>query len=170
MGTDSPTPTPRSWLTIENREAPESPGNPQAGPLRQAWGGRHPLQNPRLRPRGSRSPRGPAWRPPHLSTPCSLRSPDVPADPRDHCSPPRCPRGRSRHATPRHAAYPHPATLTGTPRWSPLASGLLADILSWTERADPPLKTQHSICAQGGGDVWSGRRGAPAKPSGPGGV
>lgn len=114
-----PAPSTPSWLTLENREAPEGPGSPQAGPLRQAWGSRHPLQNPRLRPRsprprGSRSPRGPAWRPPHLSTPRSP-IPDVPADPRDHCSP-RCPRDRSCHATPPSPSQPRsPGRRDGRP-------------------------------------------------------
>lgn len=153
----SPPPTPRSWLTKESGDAPEGSGSPQAGPLRQAWGGRHPLQTPRLRPwiprpRGSRSPRGPAWRPPHPSTPRFLRSRTSPRAP-EITAAPGVPAVAP--AKPSHATEPQPATLTRTPRWSPLASGLLADILSWTEKADSPLKTQRSICASRG--VHGGR-------------
>lgn len=82
-----------------------------------------------------------------LAGPVSL---DIPAPPQASLP--------SRHAPaldpPR--ARPAPATLTRTSRWSPLASRLLADILSRTESAASPLKTQRSIRAFGGvgGGGW----------------
>lgn len=114
-------PSPRSWLVIESRDAPESSGSPQAGPLRHAWGGRHPPQNPGLRPGSPHSlgaPEIPAVLRGFPCTPPPRGLSDPPTSPRnpETTAAPGCPCSRSCHATPPSPSQPRsPGRRDGRP-------------------------------------------------------